>query len=318
MTEATTRQRVVQSDGTKEDFQNAKHNFLTSLHTHWKESDHNDMEVLKYYCAADVSVTNASSKYDSAELAGLKDADKVHADKRGYEILNLMMARGSPAVTIIQTGARNGSIPIGSGFRLFQHMCDEWSLLDADTTDTNKLALDLASKKMVPDEDAGTFIRDFNTIVDKLRNKDPPQIFPDVFLIQRMAAALDPRFEKIIDLAIEGAYSTPSELHTAVRKHEKVLSNKSIFGLGNDTAGAAAAGDNAAAGTKKKKKKKKRADDSNAAAAHEKGGGKGKGNGRGRGRNRANLQCFTCWEWDHISPECPTQSSSNAAAAGGE
>jgi hypothetical protein len=131
---------------------------------------------LKYFNSADVSVTAAGDQYNAGAIAGLDAAHKTEANNRGYDLLNLMMANDSPAKNMITTGSQNNSIPIGEGHLLYRKICSEWSLLEADTTNTNMLALQLNSKKMRPDEGAYSFTSDFNTTVDKLKNKGPLRI----------------------------------------------------------------------------------------------------------------------------------------------
>ena len=73
MTTYTDKQKVVQSTGTKEDWEDAKHNFRTSLHTHWNPDDHNGMEILPYYNSADCAHTDAKTKYSVKDIKALKD-----------------------------------------------------------------------------------------------------------------------------------------------------------------------------------------------------------------------------------------------------
>ena len=142
------RQRAIQSLGTKEDWSLSKHNFKTSLHAKWTASDFGDINILKLFNYVDVSVTSATEKYTAREVRALNDAHVAEASKRAYELLNVMMPRGSPAKEIITNGSQNGTISIGDGLALFRIFCDNWSLLEADTTDTTDLALQLANKKM--------------------------------------------------------------------------------------------------------------------------------------------------------------------------
>ena len=72
MTTHTDKQRVVQSTGTKEDWEDAKHNFRTSLHTHWNPADHNGMEILLFYNSADCAHKDPKTQYSVKEIKGLK------------------------------------------------------------------------------------------------------------------------------------------------------------------------------------------------------------------------------------------------------
>jgi len=182
-------------------------------------------------------------------------------------------------------------------------------------------------------EDAGGFISGFDSLVDSLAAKDPPQILPDIYLLQRLGAALPKPYKEIKKNVMLGEYSTIEDLTKAILKEETVLRNRSAFGLGSDdensdTEALAAAAPKISKSKKKREAKKKKkatakeieaqGTQAQAQAAHGGKGGKGKG---GKDKNNANRQCYRCWEWGHVAQNCPAtapvEASSSSANYGG-
>ena len=288
--------------GTKDTWALAKHDLLTTIGgSTWKatwgsEDAPTNVDIVRIYQSVDPTVTATSQKYTARELNALPRDAVAAANKRGYEVLNKMMKKDSPAKEIITRGSASGKIPLFQGVVLYKVLCERWSADEVDPMDSSTLMAKLGRLTMEKGEDAGGFISTFESLVDSLASKDPPQTLPAVYLVQRLGGALPKPYREIKKNVMKGKYADISELTKAILTEENVIRNQSDFGLDSDdddtTNDGAAAAAKAEATLKKKKekrvaqkkkKKEKAESDAQAQAAH----GKGKG-GDGKNINNQN------------------------------
>ena len=119
--------------GTKESWGLAKHDLLTTAGgSSWKSNWGTleapvEVDFVKLYQTVDATVTGAALQYSPQQRAALPKEAIAAASKRGYEVLNLMMEKGSPAKDFITRGSASGKIPLFSGLLLYKLLCDRWS-----------------------------------------------------------------------------------------------------------------------------------------------------------------------------------------------
>ena len=312
------KQTVRSNAGTKETWNRAKHDALTTLAASWDRKvvvkddkgviqDTVDFDILRFFRSIDPAITDTTMKYTDSELAALPEFARIEASVRMYATLNLMMKDGSPASDVITHGSFTNSIPIGHGWKLYKTLCTKWSKLEADPINSTSLVTELQGLSMEYGDDAGTFIATFQNILDKLANKDPPQKLPEVFSIHQLCAALPDEYEDAKNRALKGEFQTLADFADAIRKEETVLLHKQQFaaassktsGVGGDV-GAAAGGSTSAdidalVSAEIKRRKQQSADDKkrlagsrSSSAAPAKGkGGKGKGGKGKKGRRQS-------------------------------
>jgi hypothetical protein len=111
------------------------------------------MDILGCLRRADPAAVDAGKAMKDPVFAKFDPEDSEAADELAYHVLNLMFEENSPAKQLIHTGANDDSIPIGSGFILFEELhalfaYDKTSILDVDTLITS-----LTTIKMKQNED---------------------------------------------------------------------------------------------------------------------------------------------------------------------
>ncbi len=278
---------IHRSKGDKDSWAASCHNFMTTMYSNWIPKDHSDMDILSYLRRADPAAVDAGKAMKDAVFAKLDPEDSEAADELAYHVLNLMFEENSPAKQLIHTGANDDSIPIGSGFILFEELhalfaYDKTSIIDVDTLITS-----LTTIKMKQNEDGSTYISRFKFIVDKLKAKKEPQNFPGKFLMQCLCKGLPKEYKDVKTNMIRREYADMDALTAAIRFEENIIDNGfSHMDLDPTSSIAHPAGDNDSHKKKLTKAAKKKAKATVEAMA---------ASGTALDPNLANKQCHNCW-----------------------
>ena len=308
-------EKVLKSKGTKDEWPDDCHNFMTICDHKWVEADHDGFSILDWLNRADPVKAKAGKCISSTQLA--KDDPKgLHAKAAGklaYATLNRMFLEGSPAKTVIRSMDVSGDVVIGQGLELLQALHEEFARTKTTVFDVSKRVFDLQSIRMATGEGAGQYVRRFDQLVGELKRKDPPQEFPTAILMQWLSAGLSSAYDEVKKLQKRGEYELDMKLLVAaVHQEESIFEQDPVHGAVANIAGAEQKKIRRKANKKARKAKIAEEDSAAAAAAHSshngnpngtaKGGAKGKGK---PGARNLNKQCYSCWAWGHVSSECP-------------
>ena len=166
-----------------------------------RTSEKDGFNLVAYIMRGDPAAVLRKEAMTDSEIRAFKKDHPEHVQEGGqlaYTILNAMFTPDSPAMTLITTGAKSGSIARGDGLSSFQALHAHFNAGTDKVLGVIKSVEDLRSLRMKDGESAA--------INGALLRKDPPVVIPDALLMPMLVKGLSDSYKEVKKQQARGGY----------------------------------------------------------------------------------------------------------------